>query len=506
MKKLKIFLLLSILLCFGFVLSSEVHAQGGGPKEFEVADVLPATTQLRISWDSDKFPFTVRTDDDNFILIGIDDAIHYVDDIAVFDWEEQIWIPPYNSTDHAYVDINTSTWDESERTISYYNKGAGGNVYLYWEDLAAVPSGYSITFEENGDTSVTDLSGQIALPNPLPATTKSGYTFVNWYYDSAFTQIANPGDTIESNVTLYAKWQLNTYTVTYNSNGGSSIPQTSNATQLPNPLPTPTKSGYTFEGWYYDSDFTNEAFAGDPLTSDVTLYAKWEVLEIEPGYILPQSKVLINLTYYNTGGEKYGIVRYTIGTYGEILFTAVEEAPPTLVTSASISVNILNDSWGINLPFGDYVNQNFGTRTGLLSIGIIIDFSDATEVERTITNIYTTGTLEISIEILTDEVFFYENGFDTAREYYGWEDNGYWYTAEETWDMGYEDAREIYGYYDPNTDQWLSVDEYLELYGDGKMGQSDFYNNFDKYFIPAMIIVFGAAIVLTVLKVFKGRE
>ena len=50
MKKLKIFLLLSILLCFGFALSSEVHAQGNGPKVFEVNDILPATTQLRISW------------------------------------------------------------------------------------------------------------------------------------------------------------------------------------------------------------------------------------------------------------------------------------------------------------------------------------------------------------------------------------------------------------------------------------------------------------------------
>ena len=238
---------------------------------------------------------------------------------------------------------------------------------------------------------------------------------------------------------------------------------------------------------------------------DVNAY-DGEVLEIEPGYILPQSKVIINLTYYNTGGEKYGIMRYTIGTYGEILFTAGEEAPPTYVTSASISVSILNDSWGINLPLGDYVNQNFGTRTGLLSIGIIIDFSDATEAERTITNIYTTGTLEISIEILTDEVFFYENGYDTAREYYGWEDNGNWYTAEEASDMGYEDAREIYGYYDPNTEEWLSVDEYLELYGDEKLGQSDFYDNFDKYFIPTMIIVFAGVIVLTLLKVFKGRE
>ena len=77
---------------------------------------------------------------------------------------------------------------------------------------------------------------------------------------------------------------------------------------------------------------------------------------------------------------------------------------------------------------------------------------------------------------------------------------------QEGYEDGYTSAREYYGYYDSTTDEWLSVEEYLELYGTDKPGPTDFYNNFDKYFIPAMIIVFGGAIVLTILKVFKGRE
>lgn len=67
-----------------------------------------------------------------------------------------------------------------------------------------------------------------------------------------------------------------TYTITYNTNGGSSVSQTSDATQLPEPLPTTTKEDYTFGGWYYDNLFTQKATAGDELTSDVTLYAKWD--------------------------------------------------------------------------------------------------------------------------------------------------------------------------------------------------------------------------------------
>ncbi len=113
----------------------------------------------------------------------------------------------------------------------------------------------------------------------------------------------------------------------------------------------------------------------------------------------------------------------------------------------------------------------------------------------------------------------YLNGFMEARGIYGFRymggpwmsgeaawNHGYDKGSEQAWDEGYEYGMEIYGYFDPITDQWLSVSGYLELYGTDKPGQSDFYGNFDKYFIPAMIIVFGGAIVLTILKVFKGRE
>ena len=99
-------------------------------------------------------------------------------------------------------------------------------------------------------------------------------------------------------------------------------------------------------------------------------------------------------------------------------------------------------------------------------------------------------------EVVTEEEFIY---YEAYREGYI---DGYF--------IGYQHARERYGYYDSITDEWLTVDEYVARYGtgngNGSPGASDFYNNFDKYFIPAMIIVFGGAIVLTILKVFKGRE
>ena len=66
------------------------------------------------------------------------------------------------------------------------------------------------------------------------------------------------------------------YTITYNLNGyGEAIETATKATKLPNPLPKPSADGYTFVGWYTDSELNTAATAGATLNSDITLYAKW---------------------------------------------------------------------------------------------------------------------------------------------------------------------------------------------------------------------------------------
>ena len=64
------------------------------------------------------------------------------------------------------------------------------------------------------------------------------------------------------------------YTITYNVDGGTTV-EDGCGTTLPNPLPTPTKTGYTFDGWYTDQGLTQEATPGAQITQNTTLYAKW---------------------------------------------------------------------------------------------------------------------------------------------------------------------------------------------------------------------------------------
>ena len=182
-------------------------------KVFEVGDILPATMQLRISWNYylyDNASKEIKTDTDNFALVnGMIFSDLYINDIEIYtDDGVLIFNSPYTdyNGEHPYIDIDTSTWTLAKRTVSTAIFGKGeGFADFYWEDLN-VPSVYSITFEENDGTSVSDLTEQTALPDPLPIPTKKPFAFGGWYYESGLVNQAKAGDTLSANVTLYAKW------------------------------------------------------------------------------------------------------------------------------------------------------------------------------------------------------------------------------------------------------------------------------------------------------------
>ena len=82
---------------------------------------------------------------------------------------------------------------------------------------------YTVTYNMNGNgTQIDPASDLTALPNPLPTPSAvEGYTFGGWYTDEALTQEATAGATISDDITLYAKWTKNKYTVTATAEHGS---------------------------------------------------------------------------------------------------------------------------------------------------------------------------------------------------------------------------------------------------------------------------------------------
>ena len=146
---------------------------------------------------------------------------------------------------------------------------------------------YYVTYDGNGADSgcISDATAYKSGANVTvlgntggSAFVRDGYTFAGWKDGSGNPYTA--GGTISGisgNVTLYAQWTSG-YSITYNCDDpDSGCPDNaSNQTALPNPLPSaPSKSGYTFDGWYTNSGKTDKAVAGATLDANVTLYAKW---------------------------------------------------------------------------------------------------------------------------------------------------------------------------------------------------------------------------------------
>ena len=89
------------------------------------------------------------------------------------------------------------------------------------------------------------------------------------------------------------------YTVSYNMNGHGAAISNTTGVALPNPLPSPTATGYTFAGWYTDSELTSSATAGAIIGDDTTLYAKWT---LNPPTFDPASGNLLSTDHVTISG------------------------------------------------------------------------------------------------------------------------------------------------------------------------------------------------------------
>lgn len=148
---------------------------------------------------------------------------------------------------------------------------------------------YIVTFNANGGT--CDTSNKNATYNSiygtLPMPTRTGYNFNGWYTaKTGGTKItATSNYSITSNQILYAQWIANNYKVTFNVNGGtcgtSSVSVTYKSTY--GTLPTPTREGFTFTGWYTAQTGGTKITDSTQvtITSDQILYAHWEKDVIE---------------------------------------------------------------------------------------------------------------------------------------------------------------------------------------------------------------------------------
>lgn len=193
-------------------------------------------------------------------------SLHINGNVLVFD-EGVSYLPGESPEENSYLDVTNGKIKHI--SSAEYNKYLEGVVNVSFDANEGVVS----------ETSKTAYYGSAIGTLPVP--TREHYKFVGWFTEaSGGTEVTS--DTILSeakDITLYAHWQLIAFTVFFNANGGSVDPssKTVYANGTYGSLPTPSRNGYKFDGWYTVSNdgvkITENTVV--TLSENQTLYAHW---------------------------------------------------------------------------------------------------------------------------------------------------------------------------------------------------------------------------------------
>ena len=293
-------------------------------------------------------------------------------------------------TGYSFLGWSTS----STATSATYSAGgsfttnASTTLYAVWS-----PNTYTVSYNANGGSgapsSQTKTYGvTLTLSSTKP--TRTGYTFKGWATSSTATSAtysAGGSYTSNSSSTLYAVWSINTYTVSYNANGGSGAPSSQTKTYgstLTLSSTKPTQSGYDFLGWATSSTATSINYAsGGSYTNDasVTLYAVWEKTNYEFS--------ISNLTVSESEPYRYGEITVKVRTDSWDRRNAYNDIPVQLYYDGRLMSTQYVDftAYGVaNLTFTLYVGDTPGRRP----IEVRINWSNRSNETDTSNNSVTT--------------------------------------------------------------------------------------------------------------------
>ncbi len=222
----------------------------------------------------------------------------------------------------------------------------GGSWQIKTQGRVLVTEVYTVTFDSYGGTPVPpaqEVEYGLTATKPADPTLK-GYTFAFWYLgeDEQNATAYDFNTPVTENITLTAKWNINKYTVAFNTDGGTPVPPAQEVEYgLTATEPAaPEKTGYTFDGWYLGDEKYDFSAA---VEQNITLTAKWEKKTYKV-----VAKLYVNgkpAYYQNTDFYTYEVS----GLYGEaidfdtIKAKAVEQAKQIKKASASYTAVILED-------------------------------------------------------------------------------------------------------------------------------------------------------------------
>lgn len=220
----------------------------------------------------DAYDLLGKYDEDYFVGAPKKDGDDWLCEIS---YDPDLYVAEFNT---AFPNLKHVRNDEKIVPVTLI--WADGSWQLKTQGSVHVTEEYTVTFNAYGGFPTPDeqhvKSGEKAV---LPAEpTLKGHTFAFWYLgDDEQNATAYDFNTpVTENITLTAKWNINKYTVTFNSYGGTPVPpaqEVEYGLTATEPATAPTKTGYTFDGWYLGDEKYDFS---DAVEQNITLYANWE--------------------------------------------------------------------------------------------------------------------------------------------------------------------------------------------------------------------------------------
>jgi uncharacterized repeat protein (TIGR02543 family) len=224
------------------------------------------------------------------------------------------------------------------------------------------PITYTVQYNANGGTGTTASSAHTyGTARTLSANgfTRTGYTFGGWaaqadgggtgYTDEQ--SVSDLSSTQDATVNLYAKWTAITYAISYELYGSTNPEENPASYTIESAAITfaaPTRTGYTFKGWYDNAAFTGSAVTGIPIgsTGNKTLYAQWwpdvsvnvTVWVNQDSNILSASTNNVTISKSGSGEKPTSFTAEVTSAYSDVQWYLYGEPGP-VSTAQSVTVN-----------------------------------------------------------------------------------------------------------------------------------------------------------------------
>ena len=324
------------------------------------------------------------------------------------------WATSRNTTTSEYAPGERYTDEES---VTFYA------VWRY------IPQTYEVKYDANGggNTPASQIKTEdvtLILTSTIP--TRYGYTFRGW----AINQTATTADyqsggsyTANESVTLYAVWEINTYTVSFDANGGTNAPNSQKKTHGQNLILTvaiPTRPNHVFLGWAADSTAKSVAYApGATYTAeeDVTLYAVWQErnydfsvsdLTVTPDEIEQYGKVTVKFRVDNWDRNlPYTNIPVEVRLNGTVIYSTTVNFSAYGVQNIVFTLNV-GASLGTQTLVAriNWADHNSETRTGNNSVSATFTVKKVVETSTSTVSVngeYTEGSQVISSFYVNNE-------------------------------------------------------------------------------------------------------